>query len=117
MPHINLYTNPKAAETILKLIRIAQKAHTINPSPVEIKLQLAGMDSEMLQELATNFEELLKAPKPETHKDYWQCKCTSKNIHRRDGLVYCEQCDTHSLEAPDANMDEVNAMIQEALTK
>lgn len=115
MSHIDIYTNKAAVETLLQVIKIAQQAHQLNPSPVEIKLQLSAIDETMLNELAANFEDLLKATKQ--IDNYWRCNCTGKNIHLRNKLTYCEHCDLHSMEAPNATPEEVEEIINDANTK
>ena len=52
--------------TINMLAIIAAKAHGINPSPVEIKLQLASMNKEMLFQLIEDTARLIDANKPIT---------------------------------------------------
>ena len=50
--------------TINELAELGQKAKGFNPSPVQIKEQLAAMDSEMLFELAEDTAAIIKANTP-----------------------------------------------------
>lgn len=118
MKPITLYTNRPAAETLLQLVKIARKVHGYSPSPVDIKKELAELNTDMLSELEQNFTDLLK-PEPivDTNADYWDCNCTQNYIHARNNSFYCELCDTHSIEAPDSRTEEVVAFINEKLSK
>ncbi len=40
-----------AAQTMLQLVQIAMKAHGTNPSPVDIKLELAALNSAQLMQI------------------------------------------------------------------
>ena len=52
MNNIILANIPEAAgKTMLQLVRIATKAHQANPSPVDIKLELAALNSEQLMQI------------------------------------------------------------------
>ena len=48
---VDFYSNEQGIETMLRLVRIAMKAHGNNSSPVDIKLELAELDSDILMQM------------------------------------------------------------------
>lgn len=56
-----------AAETMLKLTKIAIKAHGNNPSPVDIKVELAELNMEQLLQIEEDITRSLQAYKEVSH--------------------------------------------------
>lgn len=56
---ITYQSPPEALQTMLALIRIALKATGHNPNPVEIKLELAGLNQDYLMQMREDIEKLI----------------------------------------------------------
>lgn len=57
---IEAITNKEAVTVINRLVKIALKAHGNDPSPVDIKLELAELPSDMLMQLDEDTTRLIK---------------------------------------------------------
>jgi hypothetical protein len=65
---IPIDTSLEATELINRLTAIALKAHANSPSPVEIKLELADLDPEMLMKLNEETAGIMKMRKSISHE-------------------------------------------------
>lgn len=73
MSIVNLYSNPEALKLNLQLVRVALKAHLVNPSPVDIKQEMAAMNVEMLMQMEEDLQKVL-----EPYQPVKQQPCTDK---------------------------------------
>ena len=61
---IHYVSTIKTLEVIKQLTDIALKAHGLNPSPVDIKIELSKMDSEHLLAISSDINKIVKANNP-----------------------------------------------------
>ncbi len=57
---IDFYMHVETAQTLLHLLQIANKAHAFNPSPVDIKRDLAKLPSATLMQAEQDLKERIK---------------------------------------------------------
>lgn len=60
MNNIPLNSSKEGIETISQLVKIALKAHSNNPSPVDIKLDLCQLSADMLMQIDEDTTRILK---------------------------------------------------------
>jgi hypothetical protein len=54
---IDFYMHTDTARTLLRLLEIANKAHSFNPSPVDIKQELAELPADVLMQAEQDLKE------------------------------------------------------------
>ena len=115
MSKIDLYSNEEALRLMLQLSKIALKAHANNPSPVDIKCELAALPAEALMQIEEDLNEALKPFKviddAATHDDYWDCNCPQHYIHAKTETI-CTKCNTTQEEQPDSRAIEAEAFLK-----
>lgn len=117
---MKLYSNPKSVALLKQLTTIALKAQGINPSPVDIKKQLAELDYHLLKEINENLSTALtieESTQPRISKDYWICNCANDNVHSALHIDFCKKCNTNVEDGRFATIDEVSEHIAHHLSK
>lgn len=117
---MNLYSNPKAVSLLKQLTAIALKAQGHNPSPVDIKQQLAELDYHLLKEINENLATALKPDdtKPaKPNNEYWLCKCLKNNVHSIHHIDFCPNCNTNVEDGQPATDDDIKELIADHLSK
>lgn len=115
MSKIDLYSNEPALQLMLDLTRIALKAHANNPSPVDIKCELAALPADSLMQIEEDLTTALLPFKTidttTTHDDYWDCNCKQNYIHAKTETI-CTKCNATQEGQPDSRAIEVEAFLK-----